>query len=94
MSYRSNTIKFQDGKSCNITVDCNGDDHSYGKFVIDDERFPGVTLTNDYMRWSKLSDILRSTEKIFGLDVSKMLLQTALDAGVYTEEYAKTELGL
>lgn len=57
MSYRSNTIKFPDGKSCNISVNCDGNDHSYGKFIIDDERFPGVTLTNDYMRWSKLSDI-------------------------------------
>jgi hypothetical protein len=31
---------------------------------------------------------------MLGLDVAKALLQASLDAGVYTQEYARKELGL
>ena len=88
------SVDLPGGLACHVTVECDGLDYSYGKFEIDDERFPGITITNDHMRWSKLADILRSTEKLLGLDVAKALLQTALDAGVYTKEYARKELGL
>ena len=94
MSYRSCSVDLPEGKTCNVTVISDNLDHSYGKFEINDERFPGITIMNDHMHWSKLADILRSTESMLGLDVAKALLQASLDAGVYTQEYARKELGL